>query len=51
MNYKCENCEYASKNHWNVKMHNLSAHSTKKKEANRNIIVIYVIMYFLFSLL
>jgi len=35
MNYKCAKCEYASKNHWNVKMHNLSAHSTKEERSKQ----------------
>ena len=35
MNYKCENCEYASKNHWNLKMHNLSSHSTKEERSKQ----------------
>ena len=32
---KCDKCEYEAFNHWNLKMHNLSSHSTKEERSKQ----------------
>ena len=35
MIFNCKNCEYIANNHWNLKMHNLSSHTTKEERSKQ----------------